>query len=97
MDRVHIRIGLIQTDISVGNASSSSASLCGRDVQNHLYVWGIFMVRMGLWKRMGSGFEYLKVESAPPLIQGNTLSESITDSQFGNNKLHTVYHDHKFK
>ena len=31
MDRVHIRIGLIQTDISVGNASSSSASLCGRD------------------------------------------------------------------
>lgn len=25
MDRVHIRIGLIQTDISVGNASSSSA------------------------------------------------------------------------
>lgn len=55
------------------------------------------MVCMGLWKRMGSGFEYLKVESAPPLIQGNTLSESITDSQFGNNKLHTVYHDHKFK
>lgn len=33
----------------------------------------------------------------PPLIQGNTLSESITDSQFGSNKLHTVYHDHKFK
>ena len=55
------------------------------------------MVCMGLWKRMGSGFEYLKVESAPPLIQGNTLSESITDSQFGNNKFHTVCHDHILK
>lgn len=51
----------------------------------------------GIVEAHGQWFEYLKVESAPPLIQGNTLSESITDSQFGSNKLHTVYHDHKFK
>ena len=42
MDCIHIRIGLIQTDISVSNASSSSVSLCGRDdkiicIFGHIY------------------------------------------------------------
>lgn len=97
MDRVHIRIGLIQTDISVGNVSSSSASLCGPD-DKIICMFGAYLWYAWDWgSAWGSGFEYLQVESSPPLIQGNTLSESITDSQFGNNKFHTVYHDHIHK